>query len=527
MMMRAGSVCLWMLSAVVVGLSWGSPVARAAAGVALPAAESATDAPYSVSVNGHPIPVEPGTRLERTYVARFRSTGSSPATVRVSAKGGGSLSLRPDRAGAEATVEAGALTFRVADTTPRIVRAEGHGYLFLFPEPPGPRPDESAAGVVAIAPADGAVAEHTQRIQEAIDRVSAAGGGTVYLRPGVHRCRSIRLRSHVTLHVAAGAMLQGTGRPEDYQAARGGRCLVLVDRAEGAAICGLGILDGAGHVLQKRHGVKARLIVALSCRRLTIRDVVLRDPGAWTVHLIGCHDVSVARVKVLGDWGLANTDGINPDMSDDVVIEDCFIYSGDDAIAVKTTGSFGIGRASHHITARDCIIMTRKTSCKIGTESRYDIHDVLFEDIEIVDSSRGCALWMRDGATYSNITYRDIRMNLMRLPGEQWSGEAYRIIMQERHGQGKVNGILFDRIQAASPQRSILSSKIGHPVCGVTFKGCIWHADATGCTAHVEVDHAKDITFVGCFVERDGRRRPFTKRLIQGPSRDAVRVKGR
>ena len=53
---------------------------------------------------------------------------------------------------------------------------------------------------------------------------------------------------------------------------------------------------------------------------------------------------------------------------------------------------------------------------------------------DIVDSSRGRALWMRDGATYSDIAFRSIRMNLMRIPEEKWSGEAYRVAVQEREG---------------------------------------------------------------------------------------------
>jgi hypothetical protein len=521
-------VVAFSLSFVAIGLSISLHQNRAQAEqrLAFPTAESAVDPPYSVTVNGQSVPVEPGTRLQATFFVRFRASGSSEITVRSVTDSQASFSLRPDRCSADTKVEAGAITFQMAGSAPRIVKADGLPYLFLFPAPPLQAPGFSPSQVIAIPPDSDSVAEHTERIQSAIDGLSAAGGGTVYLLSGIHHARAIHLRSHVTLHVAAGAVLQGTGDPNDYRASHGRLALILVDHAENARICGQGIIDGLGHVLQRDHGAKAHLIDALSCRNLKIESVFLRDPGAWTIHLIGCSDVTVFRVKILGDWMLANTDGINPDMSANVLIEDCFIYSGDDALAVKTTGGLDLGRASHHIAARDCIIMTRKTSCKIGTESRHDIHDVLFENIDIVDSSRGCALWMRDGATYSDITFRNIRMNLLRLPEEKWSGEAYRVSIQERDGRGRMENILFDRVQARSPHRSILFSEVGYPLRGVTFKGCVWHAEADGMIPHVEVDNAKDIVFIGCSVERGGIRRAFAENLVRGSSRRGVRVKG-
>jgi len=485
------------------------------------------DLPYqvNVSVNGKTLPVriEQGTRLQQTYFVQLPADTPSEITVRAMA-GHSPFSLKPDRYSADAKTEPGTIKFRLSDETPRIIKSGAHPYLFLFPQRKAAAPDSAAPNLVAISPEDDSAAEHTQRIQSSIDRLAAAGGGTVYLHAGIHRVRAVHLKSRVSLFLDGGAVLQGTGSPAGYEGNHGRRALIVVDQAEGASICGPGIIDGAGSILQKKHNTKAHLIDAVSCRNLRIEDVVLRDPGAWTVHLIGCSGVSIRRVKILGDWMLANTDGIDPDMSDNVHIEDCFIYSGDDALVVKTTGTLGLTRPSFDITMRNCIVMTRKTSCKIGTESRYDIRDVLFEKIEIVDSSRGCALWMRDGATYSNITFRNIRMNLMRLAGEQWSGEAYRVSIQERNGRGRMKNILFDRIEAQSPQRSVLFSKVPHPLSGVTFNNCVWRAEADGAIPHIEVDNARDISFINCFTKRNGIHSPFTEKMIQGPSRRHVRV---
>ena len=47
-------------------------------------------------------------------------------------------------------------------------------------------------------------------------RVAAAGGGRVVIAPGVHPIGTLRLRSHVELHLEKGAVLLGSTKREDY-----------------------------------------------------------------------------------------------------------------------------------------------------------------------------------------------------------------------------------------------------------------------------------------------------------------------
>lgn len=48
----------------------------------------------------------------------------------------------------------------------------------------------------------------TKPIQEAIDSVANAGGGTVLIPAGIFRAGMLTLRSHVTLHLDNGAILK-------------------------------------------------------------------------------------------------------------------------------------------------------------------------------------------------------------------------------------------------------------------------------------------------------------------------------
>jgi polygalacturonase len=109
---------------------------------------------------------------------------------------------------------------------------------------------------------------------------------------------------------------------------------------------------------------------------------------------------------MLNDIDLSNTDGFDPDASKNVTIENCFAYCSDDNVAIKTTGSSGYLRNAESITVKGCIFLTKKSSLKVGTESRGEvIHDILFEDNDVVESDRGMALYCSDGASFLGIHY--------------------------------------------------------------------------------------------------------------------------
>ena len=57
---------------------------------------------------------------------------------------------------------------------------------------------------------------NTQAIQAAIDRCTAAGGGTVVVPAGRFLSGTLRLKDHVVLHVSGGGVLLGSTRAADY-----------------------------------------------------------------------------------------------------------------------------------------------------------------------------------------------------------------------------------------------------------------------------------------------------------------------
>jgi hypothetical protein len=71
------------------------------------------------------------------------------------------------------------------------------------------------------------------------------------------------------------------------------------------------------------------------------------------------------------------------------------------------------------------VLETQDAGLKIGTETVQDIHDVLFERCEIVSSSRGLCIQLRDEGNVYGITFRDIRFTARQYSAPWWGrGEA-------------------------------------------------------------------------------------------------------
>jgi hypothetical protein len=313
------------------------------------------------------------------------------------------------------------------------------------------------------------------------------------------------------LHLAAGAVLQAVPDPAYVQPDAGRQehggngiahsfsRLVLFDRAENAGLIGAGALDASGLILRNQHGRRIQVIDAHDCTNLTIEGVVLRNTGSWTLHLLHCDGVRVADVNIIADWRVSNSDGIDPDSCRNVTIERVFCYTGDDSIAIKATRNSDLLQSSYNIVIRDSVVMTRKTALKVGTETIADISNVLFENIDVIGSSRGLAIWARDGGTIANVCWRDIRMDLYEYRGESRSGQPFYFMGETRRGASRVRNILVQDVVCSAPWFSLFEANTPWPIGDVHFHNIEWQvkprADKKDQKYLFEFEHAGDITF--------------------------------
>lgn len=74
-----------------------------------------------------------------------------------------------------------------------------------------------------------------------------------------------------------------------------------------------------------------------NCHSIKIHHLQLTNSPFWTVHPIYCSNVYIHHLHVENPFFEApNTDGINPDSSFNVKIDQCVINTGDDCIAIKS-----------------------------------------------------------------------------------------------------------------------------------------------------------------------------------------------
>lgn len=332
--------------------------------------------------------------------------------------------------------------------------------------------------------ADG-ITNNAAAIQRAIDEASRQGGRVV-VPAGNFLSGTLVLKSNIDFHLEKGAVLTSSLKKEDIldfaslfeddNACTGwdGGCFLFACHEKNITISGEGEIygqgdkvfvddnaDGGAHECPLQvTAFRPRTTFLEDVENLTVRDVTIRDAAFWTLHMAGCRHVLVKDIRILNDVRGANNDGIDPDCCQDVIISNCLVKTGDDAIVVKTTKPMAERYGcSENIVISNCILYSRDSGLKIGTETHGDIRNVLLSDCVIKDCSRGVGIWVRDGATIEDIHVHHVTGNVLKYadgmresgPAMWWgNGEPVFIDATYRNADhrypGKIRNITFDHI---------------------------------------------------------------------------------
>ncbi len=305
------------------------------------------------------------------------------------------------------------------------------------------------------------VTPDTQALQRAVDAAGAAGkGARVLLRGGhVYLTGPVKLAGGIDLHLDGNAEIRVSTRPEDYANPLDG--VLHAKGADGLTISGTGTINGRSPDFMASYDAdnewwvpkafRPKLLVLEDCQNLTIRDVTFAQAPSWTVHLLGCRRVLIDSINIRNQPDVPNCDGIDPDHCQDVLIRNCHIVCGDDAIVIKTTKNNDAYGPSRNITVRDCVLETQDSGLKIGTETTQDIHDILFERCHIVNACRGLCIQLRDQGSVYNVTFRDITFTARYFSAPWWGrGEAISFTALPRTPQtilGTIHDIRVENVE--------------------------------------------------------------------------------
>lgn len=239
---------------------------------------------------------------------------------------------------------------------------------------------------------------------------------THYFGPGIHKIGgdgngTLHLKNNDRVYISGGAIVYGN---------------ISAFASSNVSITGRGILGGGMYTDHAYPHPNAKgLISFVAVKNAKIEGITLLNTVSWNIHLYGCDNVETNNLKIIG-WTI-NSDGIDPQCSSNIIIDDCFIRNYDDCISIKMNygkSEFISRRASKNITVQNCVFWTDQgRAVLIGPES-FIFEDNVFENITIknidilynenydADWAKGAlAINLGDNAIAKNITFEDIRVD--------------------------------------------------------------------------------------------------------------------
>ena len=356
---------------------------------------------------------------------------------------------------------------------------------------------------------------NTLAIQKAINKCRDAGGGVVLIPAGTFISGTIQLFSDINLHLESGAVLKGSEKVSDYYLNKIRVGLIYTENSSNVFITGHGNIDGSGdvfvdqnhskifdsvstqytrqgnHFREVKHGLgdgplvpldrPFQMIIFSNCKNVTVSGVLISNSPFWTLHFADCDGVIVSGIKLWNNLMIPNNDGIDITSSSNVLISDCDIRTGDDAIAVTgyshhfdLPGYKNIIHDSENITVTNCYLVSRSSAIRIGGWDQNNMRNYTFSNIVISNSNRGINLCVRDKGSIEDLNFSNIIIKTHLHTGDWWgNGEPIHISAikgQDSVGLGEIKNIKFSNIIAEGESGILLFGTRESIIDNISFK---------------------------------------------------------
>jgi polygalacturonase len=272
----------------------------------------------------------------------------------------------------------------------------------------------------------------SKAINKAIDKANKMGGGIVVIPEGEWLTAKIHFKSNVNLHLDKGAVLLFSEDPKDYLPAvhstwEGYECmnyspLIYAYQCKNIAITGEGELKAKmdvwktwfkrpkGHMeslkrlynlasynkpMEERQMVndsanfRPQFIQFNRCENILMDGVSITNSPFWTIHPFLSKNIVLRNLKVYAHGH--NNDGVDPEMSQNMLIENCVFDQGDDAIAIKSGSNqdaWRLNTPSKNIVMRNCTVKNGHQLVAIGSELSGGVENVFIDKCTVVDGAK-------------------------------------------------------------------------------------------------------------------------------------------
>ena len=300
---------------------------------------------------------------------------------------------------------------------------------------------------------------NTISIQKAVDDCAAHGGGTVWVPPGTYLTAMIKLKSNVNLHLESGSVLQALADGTKYLS------LIMIEDVNHVSVTGTGTLFGNGKhfLVQEAAPDRPYILFAKNSKNILVENVYLLHSAAWALRLFGCERVKIKGISIYSHANY-NNDGIDIE-SKDVIVSDCIIDTGDDAICLKSDDP---KFPTENITITNCIAASNCNPIKMGTSSYGGYKNITISNCVLRAASEsplhhwnadpknyitdritgisGIALEIVDGGKMEKVNISNISMTGIQTP-------IFIRLGSRANSTGSIKNVIISNITATSKSR--------------------------------------------------------------------------
>lgn len=283
------------------------------------------------------------------------------------------------------------------------VNGDRFGNLHLFANPleeDAPRPDDP--GVLPLKPAIHRT-EDIYRLAAAPMETTGEPPKVIYFAPGMHYLEEtiLRIPSGMTVYIAGGAIVVGS---------------LVCDHAEDVVIRGRGMLH-----LSDFHRFSAfRGVRIVFSKRISVEGIILLDPPHYSIYIGRSENIRIRNFKSFSTRGWS--DGIDMMASSDIDIDDVFLRTSDDCIAVYAS-RWDYRGDTRRVRVRNCVLWADVAHpLMMGTHGNHHgsgdvIEDIRFDNIDILEHHEpqenywgAMAINAGDKNTIRGVHYENIRV---------------------------------------------------------------------------------------------------------------------
>ncbi|HVZ96407.1 MAG TPA: glycosyl hydrolase family 28 protein [Chitinophagaceae bacterium] len=336
---------------------------------------------------------------------------------------------------------------------------------------------------------------NTHAIQQAVEACYKNGGGRIIVPAGNFVTGTIRLYSNMNFYLEPGAVLTGSKDNQDYLYQKdfgftgpgaGVKTGILVaSNEQNISVSGFGTIYGNGtsfmymDSLQQGGNLNAKytrqgadymnpkygtedgpvqwkgdyadragvMIIFSNCKNVSLDNIKFQESPNWTVAFANSSDIKVHGIIIDNNMRIPNSDGLDFYDSKNIIVSDCDIKAGDDAIAVISSGNVNVS---------DCILSSRSSGIRVGYNvfNNNNSGNLIFNNIIIYDSNRGIGIFQRQKGNMQNMLFSNIIISTRLHTGQWWGhGEPIHISAVPGLGSketGTISNVRFSNITAAS-----------------------------------------------------------------------------